>query len=967
MQEKIITPNFLGKLFGNIDKLEIVEQHLLITQGHADKKILKYSDITDIPQIKSGVLGHILDIKTSTHHYRYSFLKKANLKQGFAYIEQQVINNITNRIDIVNAHLMQKSRLEYLRDSSINLIETKATPFLDSYAISRPIWQLKLAKNTLAILARWEICFPLSNGKHILRKHYENQRLKESKDFFDNIESNPLTENQRLSVIRNNDLNLVLAAAGTGKTSVMVAKALDLIKSGMAKSSEVLILAYNNDAAKELKERVVARGMSCDIHATNMPLVSTFHALGRKILKETNIPTYLSEFCDDPNKLQMWVTQWLRDYITASPQALYSFIKLAYQPDNPFDFKTKAEYDAYVRDNELRTLQGERVKSYQELVVANWLFLNGIAYEYKAPFVSKRRLQVGLDYKPDFHITNTNIYIEHFDINRQGETRPDIDNVAYNQSIAQKRALHKEVDTQLLEIFHYDWMEDNLENRLSTLMRECWIKTAPKSSGEVFDILQNMGFVDESSQRYLKCLQAMRVERLDKKLILSRLVANNIADAEAYSDLLDALQTSYTNELERQQCIDFDDMIIRSTDAMTSKQFTPVWRHILVDEFQDISMSRMDFLNALISDGPKPILTVVGDDWQSIYRFAGGKLELTTKFDELVGQNTLTKLDKTFRYNNSIADTAGTFVMQNPEQYKKQVTTHTQVDSSQVYLLDSIVDGKIDLPKQILQVVTNILKNDVNSSIAILARYRYLLEQAKQELKGAFPSIISSNSSNSENSGNSINNAKIKYWTFHSSKGLEADYCILVGFSQGKAGFPNSNKQEALVAALLPSLDTFPHSEERRLLYVALTRAKKKSYLIADPMAPSVFINELLSPKYSLHIVSKTFGEKYRQTFKCRTCTEGYLKLLPGKFGDFYSCTSGVACSSIPRVCDKCGSPSSDTMTKSICHNEACREEKVICDTCGRLMKLRESQHGKFYGCSGYGINNDPCKQTRLF
>jgi DNA helicase-4 len=956
MQEKTITPNFWGKLFGSIDKLEVVEQHLLITRSHSDKRILNYSDITDIPYVKKGVLGNILNIRTSTHQYRYSFLKKANIEQAFAYIEQQVINNITTRINIVNKHLMQKSRFEYLRDSSIDLIETKATPFLDSYSISRPVWQNKLSQNTLEILARWNICFPLDKGKHILRQDYENQRLKTRKDFFDNIESNPLTENQRLSVIRNNDLNLILAAAGTGKTSVMVAKALDLIGVGTAKSDEVLILAYNNTAAKELKDRVIARGASFDVHADSMPLVSTFHALGLKILKETKLPIYLSEFCDDPQKLQIWVTQWLTDYITASPQALYSFIKLAYQPVNVFDFKTKSEYDAHVRDNEYRTLQGERVKGYQELVVANWLFLNGIAYEYEAPYVTKRRLQEGMDYTPDFHITDTNIYIEHFDIDRQGKTRQDIDDIKYNEGIRHKRALHKECDTQLLEIFHYDWVEDNLENQLSTLMRRGGVTITPKSADEIFDVLKDMGFIDNSSKRYRKCLQAMRVERLDKRATLNRLVASNIINSDAYSELLDNLQTSYTNELERQQRIDFDDMIIRSTNAITSKQFTPTWSHILVDEFQDISMSRMDFLNALINYGPKPILTVVGDDWQSIYRFSGGKLELTTRFDELVGQNTVTILDKTFRYNNSIADTAGMFVMQNPEQYKKQVTTHTQVDSSQVYLLDSIVDGKSNLTKQILQVVSTILKHDPNSSIAILARYKYLLEQAKQGLKGAFPCPI-----NSERS----HNPKIKYWTFHSSKGLEADYCILVGFFQGKTGFPNVNKEDAVVEALLPSLDTFPHSEERRLLYVGLTRAKKKSYLIADASAPSVFINELLLPKYRLHIASKTFEEKNRQTFKCSTCTEGYFTLVIGKFGDFYRCSSGMVCASKPRVCDKCGSPSLDTMTKSICHNEACRAEKVICDSCGRPMKLRESQHGKFYGCAGYGLKIDPCKQTR--
>ncbi|NMV21529.1 helicase IV, partial [Vibrio parahaemolyticus] len=82
-------------------------------------------------------------------------------------------------------------------------------------------------------------------------------------------------------------------------------------------------------------------------------------------------------------------------------------------------------------------------------------------------------------------------------------------------------------------------------------------------------------------------------------------------------------------------------------------------------------------------------LTVVGDDWQAIYAFVGGKLEYTTRFQNNVGNHALTKLQKTFRYNNSIADTAGGFVMKNPEQYQKQIVTHTQVDSSEVFLIDN--------------------------------------------------------------------------------------------------------------------------------------------------------------------------------------------------------------------------------------------------------------------------------------
>ena len=121
-------------------------------------------------------------------------------------------------------------------------------------------------------------------------------------------------------------------------------------------------------------------------------------------------------------------------------------------------------------------------------------------------------------------------------------------------------------------------------------------------------------------------------------------------------------------------------------------------------------------------------------------------------------------------------------------------------------------------------------------------------------------------------------------------------------------------------------------------------------------MAPSEFINELIAPKFDVYIASEKFKETYRAIFKCPKCSAGYLKLYEGKFGSFYSCTSGSICKVSPRICEKCGSPSIDHRNSSICNNINCRHEMMICDKCGRPMKLREGKFGKFWGCSGYGI-----------
>lgn len=948
MENLLVKTNLLGKIFGKINNLEITNGRIFIEKKSGKRDCLDVSGISDIPSIHCGLFGCKLNLEHKGNKYSFSFMDKNQSEHFFKYIEKSAISSISELINNTNIAFYKAACHEYLRDSSVSFLEKSITPIIDNYEKSIAAWKTKLPEDSLNKIVTWKKYIPLIDGKSLLRQEYESRQLVSRKAFFDNIESNPLTNKQRLSVIRSNDINLILAAAGTGKTSVMVAKALDLIDSKVAKPSEILILAYSNAAARELRERVVFRMKACGLDSEEIPEISTFHAQGRKILKECNIPTYMSDFSDDPLKLQVWVTDWLKKYILSSGYRLKMFIELSYQPVNPFDFKTKEQYDSYLRDNDYRTLQNEKVKGYQELIISNWLFLNSVKYEYETPFVSKRRIEVGFDYRPDFYFTDTNIYLEHFGIDRDGSTRADIDKKAYNEGIKSKRALHKECGTTLIETYHYDWVENNLESRLATLMTDMGIKTTQKSPDEVFEIINNSGYIDESAKRYLKCLEAIRVERLEDDVILQRLTDNKISYAKEYTELLSDLHSAYKQELEEQGRIDFDDMIIRSTDGVKSKKFIPQWKYILVDEFQDISMARMEFLNSFVSNGPNPVLTVVGDDWQSIYRFSGGKLELTTRFEELVGMHTLTKLEKTFRYNNSIADVAGTFVMQNPEQYTKEVETHTKVKESQVYLLDSGVKQGSSLDDKILQIVNKIKENDPSGTVAILARYRYLLENAKSKInKSPFKGI--------------------KYWTFHGSKGLEADYCILVGFFQGKTGFPNSNKEEAVVEALLPSLDKFPHSEERRLLYVAITRARKKSYLIADPMAPSEFVNELLTPKYKLQIASKSFEDQYRKIFKCPVCTSGYFTIREGKFGSFYGCTSGAVCDSKPRTCTKCGAPSLDTRAKSICNNNDCKNEIIICDRCGRPMKTRSGRFGEFLGCSGYGVKGDQCKNTRKF
>jgi DNA helicase-4 len=940
----VIYTNAIGRILG-LSQIKLNAGHLMTLKGEQEKDCYQLIGSNSFIERKNTIFGEKITLQLSGKPHTFRFLKSKDLEDFCDAFNEFVNEQINEYLIRVLTEFNMLVLKEFPRDSWMPQIKTLCSDLHETYSKHYQSWKPQLTKKQREKINRIVQLHPAKAGE--VQTLHEEYQLERRSDFFDKVESNPLTGEQRLGVLRNNDRNMVLAAAGTGKTSVMVAKALDLIDRGLAEPSEILILAYNRAAANELQARLEEKAEGSGVTFESTPEISTFHALGLQILKQACVPTTLSVFADDPHKLTEWVAAWICEYIAEDPTRIFDMIELTSPPVNPFSFENAGEYEAYVRDNEFRTMNGEKVKGYQELLIANFLYMNQILYEYEAAYVSKRRIDIGFDYKPDFHISDTSIYIEHFGIDREGNTRADIDSKKYNASIKNKHELHKEFETTLVETFHYEWCESTLLTGLKNQLTELGVKCNPMNPDDIYKKLTEDGELPTWSNLMVKALQAIRIERLNYQQIEGRFIASEISQPQKYATLFNRLNESYVDELKHHNSIDFDDMIIRAVKAVEDDEYQPEWKYILVDEFQDISASRMDFVKALINKGPSPSLTVVGDDWQSIYRFSGGKLELTTRFEELVGPHSKTYLQKTFRYNNSIANTAGEFVMQNPKQEKKQIDTHTKVDESKVYLYDDHLGDKGGDVSRIVEIVESIKKHDPEASIAIIARYNNLLKDASNELKKAKL------------------NQNTYFWSFHKSKGLEADYCILTGLSQGRKGFPSERRDDAMVESLLPALDDYPHSEERRLLYVGITRAKKACHIIASPTSPSDFVTELLSPIYDLNIQSPYFKAEYQKIFKCPNCKSGVLRMIEGPYSNFYVCSSGNACEvGRARVCDDCQSPSVDMRTHRVCQNNSCGKKTAICDKCGRPMKKRTGKYGDFWGCSGFGIKNDQCKNT---
>lgn len=294
---------------------------------------------------------------------------------------------------------------------------------------------------------------------------------------------------------------------------------------------------------------------------------------------------------------------------------------------------------------------------------------------------------------------------------------------------------------------------------------------------------------------------------------------------------------AYQRHLQQHNELDFADMISLAIQAIESGEYQTEFQYILVDEFQDISTGRVKLLTALLKAQPNARLFAVGDDWQAIYRFNGADLSLFTQFESNFSPAVQVSLDKTFRFHNQTHQLSSQFVSENPAQIPKQMTTASQFNRQAIHLMDinrSIQANSVEQAYQLqltecLTALNSQAKaQSIKQSVLLIGRF----SQAKM------PMLKSFNIPQQAFSG-----LDVQYVTAHASKGLEADHVIIVGVDDGI--FPSTRQTEAVLNLVLPEAESYLHAEERRLFYVALTRAKQQLFILYNSAQPSCFIDEL--------------------------------------------------------------------------------------------------------------------------
>ncbi|WP_200240361.1 UvrD-helicase domain-containing protein [Thiohalocapsa halophila] len=762
------------------------------------------------------------------------------------------------------------------------------------------------------------------------------------REFFDTAEKHPLTDAQRLAVITHEDNTRVIAGAGSGKTSVLAVKAAYLLKKGLCTPAQLLLVAFNKRAAKELGERAGAL-------AGKAVEASTFHSLGLSIIgRATGRKPTLAKTAEDEKALRQHLRELIAE-VVRDPEAgdyVREYFQSFFAPyKDEKEFNELGEYYDHLQAFDLRSLQDERLRSFAEVEIANFLFLNGVRYQYEAPYAVDLATAEHRQYQPDFYLPDHDIYIEHFGIGRDGRTAPYIDRERYHQEMAWKRAVHAEHGTTLIETYSYLKQEGCLTDVLKQELRDHGVALRPISNEQLLEVLTRTRQIDPFTELVATFLNHFKGNgcTLDGVRAQARQRGCDTKRLEAFLAVFEPVYLRYQRALAASGEVDFNDMIIEATRHVREGSYRSPATCILVDEFQDISAGRAALIKALADQDRAHRLFCVGDDWQAIYRFAGSDIALMRDFAKHFGFTETVTLGETFRFNDRIERVASRFVQRNPAQLPKTIRCATSARGPRIHIHRHL-GGDHDPFLEALGAIAS-QAGSGSHDVLVLGRYHKALHGwAWDQARRQYPAL------------------RLAHSTVHAAKGTEADYVIVVGLIAGRYGFPSQIADDPLLEAVLSEPEAFPHSEERRLFYVALTRARHAVHLIADYVRPSAFVGEIAADRADVDAPARLEGA----TVYCPDCGTGLLLRRTGRHGDFYGCSHYPLCKHISGVCRRCDEGAfvrREGEGAYLCSNASCGHRERICPRCGtgRLTE-RQGRYGPFLGCTNFASGD--CNYT---
>ncbi|MEH2291833.1 UvrD-helicase domain-containing protein [Nostoc sp.] len=642
----------------------------------------------------------------------------------------------------------------------------------------------------------------------------------------------------------------VVARAGSGKTSTLVNRALFLQKHCGVAPSEMLILAFNRKAAEEIRERLTLQLQS------SIPHVMTFHALAYALVHPEKSILFNER---DGQQNQAQALQAVIYEYHRKPD-VYEKIRALMMANFREDWeriawggydKSPEEMLRYRRSLPREGLDGKYYKSFGEKVIANFLLEHNITYKYERNFWWN-----DINYRPDFTIftgENQGIVIEYFGL----EGDPDYDIMS-----EQKREYWRNhPNWHFVELSPTTLRFEGVED-FCALLKRCLesygVRCDRLSEDEIWEKIR-LRAIDRFTKVVGGFIQRCRKLSLTSKE-LAKMVDNHNSISDVEQRFLELAQKFYQSYLEYLQATgedDFDGLMQKAAAVIASGQTVfrrksgtgdlKFLRYILIDEYQDFSELFHHLIEAIRKQNPQAQFFCVGDDWQAINGFAGSDLRFYQNFAQFFQPSQKLNIATNYRSATSIVNIGNTLMQGLGTPARAHKSIFGTVEIADIGQFDPTPKEQEQHPGDsitpaILRLVDKIIKDGKN--VVLLSRknslpwyVNYGKHASKDSGLDRFLNLI--HSYLPEESRNAVTIS-----TAHKYKGLQKDVVIIL--DAVPRCYPLIHPDLMFSRVFGDTIERVV-DDERRLFYVALTRAVEHLFIVTETKNLSPFVEELKS------------------------------------------------------------------------------------------------------------------------
>lgn len=660
-----------------------------------------------------------------------------------------------------------------------------------------------------------------------------------------------LNDRQHEAVVSEDKRLLVLAGAGSGKTKTLLQKLIYLIEEKGVSPSSILAITFTKNATNEMIDRLI---ISADNSGEYERLlfdkriskaekdrerylqqkkykwidgltVKTFHSFCYSILRNYGVNEFDNKFriIGDEKKDEEELSKHVApetvfevihkllivqcedtDYLLQLKRYILDFIigKIHLKKVDPKFLPKDGKY--------FTTLDGTKVRSKSEQFIADWLYRHSIKYEYE-PLLNIK----DFSFHPDFYIPNANLYIEH--ISDKSFSTKDKEEQFQKGNLL----LVKTYDSMTKDSAFFNYSLDKIvKNRLPSNYH----KTVTLNFKEEFHGYQED--VKDFVQQIIRITDMIKVENIDINLVLENARKDQHERVRHFYELTIPIVKKYIHYCTEKSYLDFNDLILRSTSLFRNHEdiatkYKNKYEYILVDEFQDVNNLQVELIKLLLTD--KSQLFCVGDDWQSIYGFRGSNVSYIVEFENHFKNARTIKLNLNYRSTQNIVEASNEVIKNNKFKVDKDVQASKKSEHKIVVYSGNSEEENIQF---CLDKVRELLEDGIiNDEILFLYRRSKMYSPYFFRFK---------------NEG-----IRVQGKTIHASKGLEAKVVFIIGLTEGNGGFPDIWLEDRIFQVIKKANHDLLLEEERRLFYVAITRAKDKLFLITEKGNESSFLKEI--------------------------------------------------------------------------------------------------------------------------